>query len=234
MASTEFKIYSLLVVKNEADILPTSLKDACRWSDKIIVMDNGSTDESWEIVNRMSHDYPQIIPFCRYEGVFHIGLRARLYKAFRHEMHRGDWWCVRLDADELYQGDVRQFLSRVPKRYRTVKKESINYLLSREDLPLLTGDFEHDRPLIHHTAAQKGHERRFMRHCPLWIWHARWRYPHPWGRVWKEFIPVAHYQYRSEAQMRQRWATRHEAKKNGCGTFKHENLNGWEEYLWKE
>ena len=37
----KFKIYSLLVVKNEGDIIVSSLKDAIRWSDKIIVIDDG-------------------------------------------------------------------------------------------------------------------------------------------------------------------------------------------------
>ena len=45
-----FKIYSLLLVKNEADIIRTSILAAAQWSDKVIVMDNGSTDGTWEIV----------------------------------------------------------------------------------------------------------------------------------------------------------------------------------------
>lgn len=40
------KIYSLLLVKNEADIIASILKAAAQWSDKVIVMDNGSTDET--------------------------------------------------------------------------------------------------------------------------------------------------------------------------------------------
>ena len=45
-----------------------------------------------------------------------------------------DWWNVRLDADEFYPSDVRAFLANVPKRYRTVKKESTDYVLTHEDL----------------------------------------------------------------------------------------------------
>ena len=43
------KIYSLLVVKNEADIIAHTLTDAARWSDKIIILDNGSTDGTWDM-----------------------------------------------------------------------------------------------------------------------------------------------------------------------------------------
>jgi len=233
MAETRFKIYSLLVVKNEADIIGCSLRDACRWSDKVIVLDNGSTDGTWEEVNRLAQELPQVVVFGRHEGTFNIGLRARLFRAFRHEMKRGDWWCIRLDADEFYPGDVRAFLSSIPRRYQTVKKSSTDYLVSRDELPLLNGDFEHDRPLLHHTLSEHRQERRFMRHSPLLIWAERWRYPHPWGRVAPQTIPVDHYQYRSVEQMQTRWQTRYEAKEAGCGTFRHENTIGWEAYLWE-
>lgn len=233
MAKTAFKIYSLLVVKNEADIIQASLLDACRWSDKIIVLDNGSTDDTWTIVCRLAEQHPQIVPFGQYHGTFTIGLRAQLYHAFKHEMTWRDWWCVRLDADEFYPGDVRQFLSNVPWFRRTVKKSSIDYLLSEDDLPHLTGNFEHDRPFFHHVMPTQRQERRFMRHNPFYLWLEHWRYPHPWGLVNAQPIPVEHYQYRSVEQMQKRWETRHQAKMNGCGTFKHENPNGWKDYLYR-
>ena len=129
MEKTRFKIYSLLLVKNEADVIAASLTDACRWSDKIIVIVNGSTDGTWEIVQQLAKSYSQIVPWLRYEGAFHIGLRAKAFRAFRHELNKDDWWNVRLDADEFYQGDVRSFLAKVPKQYRTVKKESKDFLI---------------------------------------------------------------------------------------------------------
>lgn len=233
MAGKPFKIYSLLVVKNEGDVIRASLLDACRWSDKVIVLDNGSTDGTWETVCSLSNEHPEIVAFGQYCGPFHIGLRARLFRAFRKEMKRGDWWCVRLDADEFYPGDVRSFLSNVPRQYTTVKKSSTDYLLSETDLPLLSGDFEQDRKLFHHQLREHRAERRFMRHSPLLIWLGSWRYPHPWGRVAPQLIPVEHYQYRSIKQMQTRWETRQKAKQDGCGSFSHENTAGWKEYLYE-
>lgn len=233
MNGTAFKIYSLMVVKNEADVIAASLTDACRWSDKIIVIDNGSTDGTWETVQQLAKTYPQVVPWMRYEGPFHIGLRAKAFRAFRHEMNSQDWWNVRLDADEFYPGDVRAFLAKVPYGYRTVKKESTDFVLTREDIEqgTFTGCFEQDKELITHALPTKRRERRFMRHSALLCWSERWRYPHPWGRVWKECIPVDHYQYRSPEQMAQRFATRQQAKKAGCGSFKHEKGARWEDYV---
>lgn len=233
MGETKFKIYSLMVVKNEVDVIAASLKDASRWSDKIIVIDNGSTDGTWEKVQTLAGTYPQIIPWLRYEGPFHIGLRAKAFRAFRKEMRAEDWWNVRLDADEFYPGDVRQFLAQVPKQYRTVKKASTDYVLTREDIDehVFSGDFETDRALITHTLPTPRQERRFMRHSALLCWLERWRYPHPWGRVYPEPIPVDHYQFRSPQQMFKRYATRQQAKADGCGSFSHEQGQEWQDYL---
>ncbi len=227
------KIYSLLLVKNEGDVIRASLSDACRWSDKVIVIDNGSSDDTWEIIQSMSQTEPRIVPFMRYEGGFHIGLRAKAYYAFRHEMSRDDWWCVRLDADEFFVGDVRTFLSNVPKRYRTVKKESTDYIITSADLDEIDWQqsFEQIRPLLQHSLAEKRQERRFMRHNPLYIWRETWRYPHPWGRVYPQPIAVDHYQYRSPEQMERRFMTRQQAKADGCGSFKHEQGQTWRDYI---
>ena len=233
MDKIKFKIYSLLVVKDEADVIAASLLDACRWSDKIIVIDNGSTDGTWDIICELSKKHLQIIPWLRYEGPFHIGLRAKAFRTFRHEMSCRDWWCVRLDADEFYEGDVRAFLAEVPSMYRTVKKESTDYILTKEDLAQLhlTNDFVHDRPLITHSLPSKRQERRFMRHDAFLTWLDNWRYPHPWGLVWRKCIPVQHYQYRNATQMAKRYITRQQAKADGCGSFSHETGKDWKDYI---
>lgn len=227
------KVYSLLVVKDEADVVPLSVADALRWSDKVIVVDNGSTDGTWEALQAMAAAEPRLVLFMRFEGPFHIGLRAKAFRAFRHEMRLGDWWCVRLDADEFYPGDVRSFLRRVPWWCRTVKKQSTDYVITHEDLAegLVTCDFSTDRIRLRYALPQKRAERRFMRHSPLLVWLARWRYPHPWGLVAKERIGVEHYQYRSVAQMQRRHANRRKAKADGCGSFSHETGSDWRVYL---
>ena len=231
MEETKFKIYSLMVVKDEVDVIAASLIDACRWSDKIIIIDNGSTDGTWECIQDLATSHPQIIPWMRYEGPFHIGLRAKAFKAFRHEMKRGDWWNVRLDADEFYPGDVRAFLANVPKGCSTVKKESTDYILTREDLESHTFTGEFDRSLFTHALPAMRRERRFMRHSAWRCWCERWRYPHPWGRVYEQAIPVDHYQYRSPEQMQKRFEVRQQAKADGCGSFSHEQGQSWQDYL---
>lgn len=229
-----FKIYSLLLVKNEADIIRESLLAAIKWSDKVIVMDNGSQDGTWEIVQELAQEYPRIVAFMQYTGSFHIGLRAKAFRAFRHEMTCNDWWCVRLDADEFFSEDPRIFLGKLPHKYTCVKKISTDYILTQEDIQTydFTGDFSVDQQYITHHLPEKRKERRFIRHRPWLIWCERWRYPHPIGRTAKAYIAVDHYQYRSPQQMEKRFLTRQQAKKDGCGSFLHENGSNWTDYLW--
>ena len=52
------------------------------------------------------------------------------------------------------------------------------------------------------------------------------------GCTAKQCIAVAHYQYRSPQQMEKRFNTRQQAKKDGCGSFLHENGTTWKDYLW--
>lgn len=231
---TSFKIYSLLLVKNEADIIRESLLAAAEWSDKVIVMDNGSEDGTWEIVQQLALTNSRIVPFMQYTGAFHIGLRAKAFKAFRHEMSAKDWWCVRLDADEFFRDNPREFLAKLPKRYSVVKKQSTDYVLTHEDVEagFLTGDFAKDRDFIVHYLPEKRKERRFMRHRSCLFWHASWRYPHPMGCTAPQCISVDHYQYRSPQQMQGRFSTRQQAKHDGCGSFLHENGTDWTDYLW--
>ncbi len=229
------KIYSLLLVKDEADIVALTLADACRWSDKVIVIDNGSSDGTWELVQRMAREYSTIVPFLRYEGPFHIGLRAKAFRTFRKEMRWSDWWCVRLDADEFYPGDVRGFLDRVPWYCGMVKKRSTDYVVTHEDIDegLLSGDFMHDKEKLHYCLPQRRAERRFVRHVPWLVWLPRWRYPHPWSPTWKYEIAVEHYQYRSVGQQHRHSDNRQNSAAEGSGTFSHEHDQGCQDYLYR-
>ena len=60
------KIFGIMLVKNEVDIVGHTLKEAQKWCDKIFILDNGSTDGTWELVNSMKNDV--VIPWKQYFG----------------------------------------------------------------------------------------------------------------------------------------------------------------------
>jgi glycosyltransferase involved in cell wall biosynthesis len=77
------KIFGLMLVKNEADIIAEVLHHGRAWADRIIVQDNGSTDGTWEIVQDMSDDV--IVAWKQDLRTYNNTLRADAFNAFRHE-----------------------------------------------------------------------------------------------------------------------------------------------------
>lgn len=47
------KIFAIMLVKNEADIVKSVILDAKKWADRIFILDNGSTDGTWEIIQSL-------------------------------------------------------------------------------------------------------------------------------------------------------------------------------------
>jgi glycosyltransferase involved in cell wall biosynthesis len=126
------RIHALCLVKNEADILRQSLLAARAWCDAIYVLDNGSTDGTWELVQDLARDDPAIVPWKQEAAPFHDNLRAQIYHAFADRAQPRDWW-VRLDADEFYIDDPRQFLRRVPASTGCVWFAVVSYYFSTEE-----------------------------------------------------------------------------------------------------
>jgi glycosyltransferase involved in cell wall biosynthesis len=229
------KILAILLVKNEVDIVGAALKDAVNWARRIFVIDNGSTDGTWELIQALAGEV--VVPWRRELGPYRRALRAEAFNAFHGEASAGDWWC-RMDADEFYAEDPRAFLAAVPRRYHVVLKKSLDYRITREDLAEheFTGRFDEDRPYIRYIKPACQAEFRFFRHSDRVRWDAtgndatdglRFRgvhYPRP--------IPVRHYPYRSPKQMQERLDIRNAIPRDVSGRpFRHITETRWEELL---
>lgn len=100
------KLYAICLVKNEDDVIGQTLNFATRFCDKIFVIDNGSTDNTWEIVKSLGEKDPKIIPFVQTHERYDDGLRWLAYDAHHDELTDSDWWLV-LDSDEFMAEDPR-------------------------------------------------------------------------------------------------------------------------------
>lgn len=105
------RLYGICLVKNEDDIISQSLTYATQYCDKIFVLDNGSTDETWQIVQSLAKQYPQIIPFAQSYDPYGDGLRSLVYNEFHHKLSDDDWWLI-LDADEFLGEDPQPLIQR--------------------------------------------------------------------------------------------------------------------------
>lgn len=228
------KIFAIMLVKDEADIVQSVILDAKRWADRIFVLDNGSTDGTWEEVLSLADD--TVVAWKQDFRPYHNGLRADVYNAFKGEAQAGDWWCFKLDADEFYVDDPREFLSGVSAKYDLVAKKSLDYFITHEDIAEhnFTGSFEADKPFIRHILGGCYSEPRFFREHKGIKWRAvpEEHYPPYAGLLSPQTILVRHYQFRSPTQMQKRLDIRNAAAvKSGGKSFRHVKETDWHELL---
>ena len=223
------KVRALCVMKNEADVIAQTLTDALRWCDEIFVLDNGSDDGGWEIVQALAAADPRIVAHARDTRPFTDDIRAVLYAAYSSRAVEGDWWC-RLDADEFYLDDPGALLATVPQQYFSVWSASLSYYFTDVDAERFSTDpaaFGDDVPVEEKCRYYLNHwsEPRFFRHARS----VRWRegdggYPAElWARqAWPQRVPLRHFPYRSPAQIQRRL----DARAAGA-EFAHETATGW-------
>lgn len=208
------KIFAIMLVKNEVDIVGYVLKEAEKWADKIFILDNGSTDGTWELIQSMKNDV--ITPWKQYFGDYHNGLRADVYNEFKHLSKPGDWWCYKCDADEVYAEDPREFLAKIPKKYQWVGKQSLDYVITNEDLAEynFTGDFGKDRKILKYFRVPCWSEGRFFRYRKglTWTNDKKNHYPEHIGVQAPDLILVHHYLNRSPEQIKKRIEVRMNTK----------------------
>jgi len=228
------KIFGICLIKNEADIIEYSLKKHSEWADYIFVYDNGSTDNTWDIVQEVAKYNTKVIPFKSEVKPFRDGLRAEVFNEYKHMAMDGDWWCVRCDSDELYLDDPRQFLPKISKLYQVVLSLHYEFMLCEEDLEKL--DFEGlpvsqqiENLTFYHPKVTS--ETRFIRHRDKLVWPESESYPRHKGVPAPPKIRLKHYQYRSPSQIQKRMEVRRTARENGYKYFGKDMGSDWKELI---
>lgn len=105
------KLYAICLVKNEDDVIAQTVNHALRYCDRILVIDNGSTDETWRIVRSLAEQDPRVVPFMMTHEPYDEGLRWLAYEAYHRELRDQDWWLI-LDGDEFLAEDPQPVLKR--------------------------------------------------------------------------------------------------------------------------
>jgi glycosyltransferase involved in cell wall biosynthesis len=117
------KIIALMWCRDEVDILPQVL-ESLQWVDGLAVIDNGSTDGSWKILEGC----PKVL---RQERDLHLQdnryFTARLLELAKQD---GADWYVAVDADEVFP-DMRYWIENVVGEYNTITANWRNVLTGK-------------------------------------------------------------------------------------------------------
>lgn len=230
------KIFCLCLVKDEDDILQEAVVAATCWADGIFLSDNGSTDDTPAVIQRLTRRYPHVFDIGPLSEPFTDALRAKMFARVRPRSARGDWWC-RLDADEIYIDDPRDFLSQLPGDIDTVWTSTFHYYFTQPDLQKYEADPAGflRTPVTERLRYYRNDwsEIRFVRHAFPFIWRDQW--PSFRCSAARRRIRLRHYQYRGPEQIQKRLRQRREvAARTGGKFFPHElpdrlNLDGEKE-----
>jgi len=216
-------------------MIEETMRKAAAWCDRIFVFDNGSTDETWDVVQRLAREEPRVVPFRSAAVPFRNSLRAETFARFRGESAAGDWWCT-LDADEIYVDDPRDFLAGVPARHHVVWGVYFQHYFTDVDARRQAEDPRAYPPHASAEAALRYYrcdhsEARFFRYRPRLRWD-RGSAPRHLGVVHPRRIRFKHYQYRSPGQIQLRLGTRQQAMAEGCENFReYSSETDWREKI---
>jgi hypothetical protein len=218
------RIFCLCVVKNEGDVLEESIRAAARWSDGIFIADNGSDDDTPAIIDRLATRHSNVFNAGPITEPFTDDMRGKVFRRVSGVSRRGDWWC-KLDADEFFIDDPKEFIARLPRETDTVWGSFFTFYFTEDDLRRYESDPA--RFLATPTTERLRHYRnneseiRLVKHTFPLIWYNEW--PRFRCAASPQRIRVAHYRYRSPEQILRRLGVRRQvAARTRGGLFPHE------------
>lgn len=240
------RIHAICLVKNEGDVIAQTLQFASKFCHKIYVFDTGSTDDSWQQVQKSASEV--VVPF-RHEAVpFHDGLRAEVFNAVRDRFETGDWLYI-LDADEFLAADLRKAI-RIAEQEGAQQINTIQYNFHFTELDwekYQKGLDSRDLPIRERRRYYRftNFEQRFFRIDADLTWSETIDDANPHGmmaprgrRKLKKCsykLPNCHYQYRDPEQIQLRLATRRAARESNAHNFIHyQSLDSdmnWQRYI---
>ncbi|BAU48101.1 glycosyl transferase family 2 [Sulfurifustis variabilis] len=220
------KLYAICLVKNEDDVIGQTLAHAARYCDGIFVIDNGSTDGTWDIVRDLAARDPRIVAFARTLEPYDDALRWPPYEEYHGRLSDDDWWLI-LDGDEFLAEDPRPVIAEASRE----PAEVINawqiqfYYTEKDHAAWLAGEDTRDRPIFERRRHYRidWQEPRLFRNRREGTWedaYLRRKLPAPRGedgqegpvrvgRIARRKILNRHFQYRDPEQIEKRLRLRY-------------------------
>lgn len=210
------RFHGLMLVRDEEDILPQCLEHLLSWIDGVYIMDLGSTDATWEIVQQFARNDRRVVPVLSKPIIYGEGIRSYLFSLYRDRFRDGDW-IMKVDADEFYHVPPPQFVRDRVRKYETAVYLAWYYFrLTTEEVD----DYESGRVSIAEDRKRPIEQRRRLFKIPEYSeprmfryrstmrWTEKGAFPFNAGFVARERIPIRHYPHRDPWQMQKRYRLR--------------------------
>jgi hypothetical protein len=233
--TSQDRLYAILVTKDDADVIVEVVRHAASFCDKIIQLDNCSTDGTWELMGELEAEEPdRFVRLRQFDEPFYDGIRAEIYNAYRHEL--GDGWWMMLAPDEMMDRDPRPLLAEAAAAGddAVICWMAQFVFTSRDRRAWESGRIDPTAPITRRIRSYRvdWREPRFFRNDPEVVWEDPDLYlPRPDGTwsVHRRRGVLRHYQFRSPDQIQHRIDLRR-------GRFRHVTAQSWTEEVkagWK-
>ena len=238
------RFFSLLPVRDEADIVGQCLEALLKWSDYIYVFDTGSVDNTWEIVQAFASKDKRIRPIAKDSVYFSdTRLRGYMFNVARQEMQDGDWF-LRVDADEFHHVLPPEFVkTRLRRRetivyhqyydFRLTASEVRAWELQAETIESRTKPIEERRRCFTPSIYS---EPRLCRYRESMKWPTTISFPYNAGYVARTRLPIRHYPHRDPIQLDRRCRLRAimMADAENRSNWSHPEQHHWTQLEWQQ
>jgi hypothetical protein len=210
------RYHGLMLLRDEQDIITQNLTHLLGWIDALYILDLGSTDGTWEMVQDFARRDKRIVPFKSAPIIYNDNLRSLLFDQFRDRFAPGDW-VMKIDADEFYHiapaTFVQQRLGPLESAvwlqwyfFRLARGEVADYESGKVDV--LTDRAHPIEQRRRYFKISEYAEPRMFRYRRGIRWVHDQSVPFNAGLVARERIPIRHYPHRDPLQMQARFNLR--------------------------
>ncbi len=227
------RLYALTLVKDEADVIGQAIRHAASFCDRVFVLDNGSTDDSWAITEELASELPgKVVPWGVVHKPFERRLRGLMYDELRHELGPDDWF-MQLDADEFLLDDPRPALAEAGRKgFNRVRTWQAQFKFTDLDLARWEAGLERVEDPIElrrRYYVVDWRESRFWRNEPDREWGSSnaSTVPEFADKVAPRSLVNRHYQHRDPDQIQRRIDLRRQVRSEEA--FAHVDVEDWRE-----
>jgi hypothetical protein len=233
------RFHGLMLLRDENDIIAQNLQHVLSWIDALYILDMGSVDGTWDVVQDYARKDSRVVPFFSRPIVYDDNLRSMLFSQYRQRFEPGDW-IVKIDADEFYHLPPPRFVAERLRPldtavhlqwyfFRLTTQETADYESGKVSI-----DDDRKRPITDRRRYYKIStyaEPRMFRYRRSMQWPHNVGFPYNAGFVSRERIPIRHYPHRDPRQMEARYQLRAAMTKLTAHSVAHWKLEDWRKEL---